>query len=68
MRWRRAERSANLEDRRGEGVPGGGRYRAGAGLGLGGVVILLVVSLITGQDFLALLDQGAPRVPFRAGQ
>jgi predicted metalloprotease len=39
MRWRRAERSANLEDRRGEGVPGGGRYGAGARLGLGGVVI-----------------------------
>jgi uncharacterized protein len=58
MRWRRAERSANLEDRRGEGVPGGGRYGAGARLGLGGVIILLVVSLITGQDFLTLLDQG----------
>ena len=67
MRWRRAERSANLEDRRGEGVPGGGRYGAGAGLGLGGVVILLVVSLITGQDFLALLDQGLSESPSPGG-
>ena len=40
MRWRRGERSANLEDRRDEGAPGGRRYPAGARLGLGGVVIL----------------------------
>ncbi|MBA2590855.1 MAG: neutral zinc metallopeptidase [Pseudomonadota bacterium] len=46
MRWRRGERSANLEDRRDEGAPGARRYPAGARLGLGGVVILFYVSTI----------------------
>jgi len=65
MRWRRGERSANLEDQR--GAPGSRRYPAGARLGLGGVVILLVVSLLTGQDFLALLDQGLSESPSPGG-
>jgi len=53
MRWRPGTRSKNLEDRRFQT----GRSRAvrGTGLGLGGIVILLLLSLWTGQDFLSFL-------------
>ncbi|HJU89456.1 MAG TPA: neutral zinc metallopeptidase [Gemmatimonadaceae bacterium] len=44
MRWSPGGRSRNLEDRRGGGL--------GAPLGIGGTVILLVLGLIFGQDFL----------------
>jgi predicted metalloprotease len=57
MLWRRGERSADLEDRRGESS--GVRFGGGAGLGLGGVVILLVLSLLFGQNlFVGLEDTG----------
>jgi predicted metalloprotease len=69
MRWTPGRRNDNLEDRRGES---GGRGFGGGGggirLGLGGTVIVLVLSLIFGQDFFSLLggaggvavDQGPP--------
>jgi predicted metalloprotease len=57
MRWIPGGRSTNIEDRRGEGprmgFPGGGR-----GLGCGGVVILLLLSIIFKTDFFQLF-QGA---------
>jgi predicted metalloprotease len=56
MRWNRGGRSQNLEDRRFQ--PGGGRVIRGTGLGLGGVVIVLLLSLWTGQDFFSLLGGG----------
>jgi predicted metalloprotease len=49
MRWTRRGPSENLEDRRGI------RVGRGVGVGLGGVVILGLLSLLTGQNFLALL-------------
>lgn len=55
MRWQKSSRSSNLEDRR-----GGGIGRAG-GMGIGGVVIVLLIALITKQNPLTLLgalDQG----------
>lgn len=55
MRWEKRGRSANLEDRR-----GGGMRRAG-GLGIGGVVVVVLIALITKQNPLTLLgalDQG----------
>jgi predicted metalloprotease len=53
MRLKRGKRSKNLEDRRFQT----GRSRAvrGTGLGLGGLAIIIVLSLVTGQDFLSLL-------------
>ncbi len=48
MRWTPGERSRNLEDRRSGGV-----VRGGVGLGLGGILLLLVISWMTGQDFLS---------------
>ncbi len=63
MRWRRGHRSANVEDRRferGRGrvripLPSGGGRRGGAQLGCGGIIVLLVLSVIFKQDFFSLL-------------
>jgi predicted metalloprotease len=44
MRWEKSGRSRNLEDRR-----GGGIGRAG-GMGIGGVVVVLLIALITKQN------------------
>ena len=57
MRWTPGGRSENLEDRRG-GSGGFGGFGGGRGLGLGGIVILLVLSLIFKQDFLSLASGG----------
>ena len=69
MRWTRGERSSDIEDRRGE--PGGGsgiRLGGGAQLGLGGTVILLVLSLLFGQNFFSMLDGGGSVVPTDPGR
>jgi predicted metalloprotease len=47
MRWTPGGRSSNIEDRRGRGF-GGGMMP----MGIGGTVILLVLSLIFGRDFV----------------
>ena len=57
MRWTPGGRSSNLEDRRGASGGGFGGF-GGRGLGLGGIVILLVLSLIFKQDFLSLAGGG----------
>lgn len=58
MRWSSGGPSQNLEDRRGMSFGGGGMgFR---GVGLGGAVILLILSLVFGKNFFALLgDSGA---------
>src|SRR6185295_18053996 len=72
MRWTRGGVSSDIEDRRGFG---GGR-RAGIGIGLGGAAVLLVLSLVTGQNFFAILGEdgssvdqgsyeGAPAEPYQ---
>lgn len=55
MRWNRGQRSADLDDRRARS--GGGPLLPGGGLrlGLGGIVVLLILSLIFKRDFLSLL-------------
>src|SRR5262245_40258326 len=52
MRWERGERSGDIEDRRGMS---GGRMGL-PGLGLGGVLLLLVLSVVFKQDFFSLLQ------------
>src|SRR3954451_4721478 len=50
MRWTPGGKSSNIEDRRGQGggfMPGGR-----AGMGIGGAVVMLVLSLIFGRDFV----------------
>jgi predicted metalloprotease len=62
MRWTPGGRSDNLEDRR--GASGGGGFRGGGGggmkLGLGGTVILLVLSLLFKRDLLTEFSGGVP--------
>ena len=57
MRWTPGGNSPDVEDRRGEG--GGRRFGLGAGrLGLGGVVVLLILSLVFKQNFFSLVGIG----------
>lgn len=63
MRWTPGGRSENLEDRRGAS-PGG--FGGGRGLGLGGIVVLVVLSLIFKQDFLSLAGGGGGGAPSAA--
>lgn len=53
MRWKRARRSDNVVDAR----SGGRGLRVGGGLGLGGIAIVVVLSLMMGQDPLQILGQ-----------
>jgi predicted metalloprotease len=57
MRWSSGD-SGDIEDRRGSG----GRMGGAAPLGIGGVLLLLVLSWATGTNFFSLLDStgGAP--------
>ena len=55
MRWNRGPMSTNVEDRRGTG---GGRG-PGLHLGLGGMLILLVLSVLFKRDFFSLIGAGA---------
>jgi predicted metalloprotease len=57
MRWTPQEQT-DIEDRRGQG----GMMRRGAPLGIGGLLILLVLSYVTGTDFLSLLGSDAGQV------
>jgi uncharacterized protein len=55
MRWTPGEQSADVEDRRGQSYSGGFR---GGPASIGVVLVLLVLSLLTGRNFLALLGPG----------
>ena len=57
MKWTPGSRE-NIEDRRGQGGFGGGGMRGGP-MGIGVVVVLLVLTLLTGKNFLSLIDPGA---------
>lgn len=52
MRWRGQRQSSNVDDQRGRAAWGA----RGAGLGCGGVLIVIVISLLTGVDPLALVQ------------
>ncbi|WP_028238712.1 KPN_02809 family neutral zinc metallopeptidase [Stutzerimonas azotifigens] len=54
MRWQKARRSDNVVDARGRSGRG---LRVGGGLGLGGIAVVVVLSLLMGQDPLQVLDQ-----------
>ena len=63
MKWTPGGRSRNLEDRRGDSPAyGGGGFRMGraAPLGLGGVAILCILSLLTGTDLTSVFGGGDP--------
>ncbi len=68
MRWQGRRESTNVEDVRGRGP----RLGRGAGLGCGGVILVVVLAYVTGQDPLALLQvaeqvQGPPSASVDAG-
>ncbi len=56
MRWEGRKQSSQVEDRRRGGFPGGGRGLAVGG-GCGTILIVLLLSWLTGADPLALLQQ-----------
>lgn len=56
MRWTGRRQSSNVDDQRGRRIGGGGMLSKG-GLGLGGIVIIVVISLILGKNPLTLLEQ-----------
>jgi uncharacterized protein len=58
MRWTPGGRSSDLEDRRG----GGSGFRLGGGLGIGGILLLLLLSVIFKRDFLSLVSGGSTPV------
>jgi len=59
MKWTPGGDSKNIEDRRGQSGGGGGFRGGGLRLGLGGTIVVLVLSLIFRQDLFRLLDTGA---------
>jgi len=65
MRWTPGGTSDDIEDRRDEGGgDDGGGFRLGGGhIGLGGALILLVLSLIFKQNFFAMLGGGEAGSP-----
>jgi hypothetical protein len=59
MKWTPGGTSGDIEDRRDEDSGGGGGFQfGGMHLGIGGALILLVLSLIFHQNFFALLGGG----------
>jgi predicted metalloprotease len=68
MRWTRGGRSGDLEDQRGMG--GGPMLGGGLRIGAGGAVLLLVLSLVTGQNLFSILGdfvQVGPESQTRSG-
>jgi predicted metalloprotease len=65
MRWNPSGESRDLEDHRDEG---GGGFRLGGGhIGLGGALILLVLSFIFRTNLFTLLGAGSGDPRFNAG-
>jgi len=64
MKWKRGPVSGDIEDRRGMRMS-----RVGGGLGLGGALVVLVLSLIFGQDLTGVIGGGTePAVQTDSGQ
>lgn len=61
MRWTPGDESQDIEDRRDESDSGGGGgfQFGGAHIGIGGAIVLLVLSLIFRQNFFALFGGGS---------
>src|SRR5215469_8528597 len=58
MRWSPGGSSDDVEDRRGEGGGGGGFRPGGIHVGLGGMIVILILSVIFKRDFFSLLSTG----------
>ncbi|WP_296261743.1 MULTISPECIES: KPN_02809 family neutral zinc metallopeptidase [unclassified Pseudomonas] len=63
MLWKKGRRSDNVVDARDDTGGGGGGMRIGGkGLGIGGIVIIVAIGLLTGQDPMQILGQIAGQV------
>ena len=60
MRWTPGDESSNIEDRRGDSGGGG---IGGIHLGIGGTIIVLVLSLIFHRNLFTLLGSGDAMSP-----
>jgi len=69
MRWQDGGESSDIEDRRDQsgGGGGGGFGFGGVHIGIGGALLLLVLSLIFHQNFFALLGGGGQSVQSQPG-
>ncbi len=62
MRWTPGGNSDDVEDRRDEGGSGGMQF-GGIHLGIGGLVIVFILSLVFHRNFFALLGNGSSGAP-----
>ncbi|WP_296179070.1 KPN_02809 family neutral zinc metallopeptidase [Pseudomonas sp. UBA1879] len=62
MLWKKGRRSDNVVDARDDSGGGGGMRIGGKGLGIGGIVIIVAIGLLTGQDPMQILGQIAGQV------
>ncbi|MBZ5509327.1 MAG: zinc metallopeptidase [Acidobacteriia bacterium] len=60
MRWTPGGTSGDIEDRRDEGGGGGGFGFGGMHIGIGGMLILLVLSFVFKRNLFTLLGNGGP--------
>ena len=58
MRWTPGGTSDDIEDRRDDGGGGGGFGFGGMHIGIGGMIILLILSFVFKRNFFALLGGG----------
>jgi predicted metalloprotease len=63
MEWNSGDMSSDIEDRRGDSGGGGGFGFGGGGIGIIGFVVLLVISLVTGHNFLGSFFGGSGSAP-----
>ena len=65
MDWQPGQMSSDIEDRRDDSGGGGGfGFGGGGGIGIVGFLVLLVISLVTGRNYIgAFLHGGAPSQP-----
>lgn len=58
MEWQEGGQSGDIEDRRGDSG-GGGFNIGGGGVGIGAFILVAIISLVTGRNFLPLLFSGS---------
>ena len=63
MDWNSGPMSSDIEDRRDDSGGGGGGGFGGGGIGIVGFLVLLVISLITGHNFLGSFFGGGNSAP-----